>query len=246
MINNENCEWIFRFLQILGDDLIMKKVLLIAAIAITINIPSLGNSIFPAAIGFSGTVVDTNVNIRMSPNLNANIVDTVSTSDVKILGQNNGWYQIVFAEDVAWVSSTYVDTDYAEYIPNTFTKGEQIINYGLNFIGTPYVWGGNSLTRGVDCSGFTKGVYGAFDIEISRISYQQANDGDYVEKSDLETGDLVFFDTSGINNGNISHVGIYMDKGKFIHSDGTKGVMVSSLSSPYYSQNYVKSVRVIH
>ncbi len=211
----------------------------------TINIPSFGSDIFPDTLGFSGNITATNVNIRTNPSIHSDVLQTISLSDVRILGHNDGWYQIDFEGEPAWISSTYVDIEYEECIPNAYTKGEKIINYGLTFLGTPYVWGGNSLTKGVDCSGFTKEVYNAFDIKISRVSYQQANDGDHVEKDELETGDLVFFDTDGVNNGHISHVGIYMKEDKFIHSDGTKGVMISSLDSPYYKQNYVKSVRIL-
>ncbi|MDY3368098.1 C40 family peptidase, partial [Zhenhengia yiwuensis] len=79
----------------------------------------------------------------------------------------------------------------------------------------------------------------------SRVSYMQALDGKEVSKNELRTGDLIFFDTTGINNGQISHVGIYMGDDKFIHSESTRGVTVSNLSSGYYTRNYVKAIRVL-
>ncbi len=98
----------------------------------------------------------------------------------------------------------------------------------------------------MDCSGFTQQIFDTFDIELSRISYNQANDGLTVSKDELQMGDLVFFDTNGSNNGRISHVGIYIDDNNFIHSDTTNGVSISDLNNSYYSQNYVKSVRILN
>jgi cell wall-associated NlpC family hydrolase len=73
----------------------------------------------------------------------------------------------------------------------------------------------------------------------------QAEDGRTIPKSHLQTGDLVFFDTNGVNTGAISHVGIYVGENKFLHADSTHGVMISNLNSDYYTRNYVKSVRVL-
>ncbi len=224
----------------------MKKLFIIIGCVLLFDIHAYGQQLFQQSTGLSGTINTENVNVRIGPNTNSTVVGLLSFDDVKIVGKNDAWYQIYHENQLAWVSQKYVDTIYTKFIPTALTSGQEIIDYGLNFIGTPYVWGGNSLTNGVDCSGFTQGVYEAFNIDISRVSYLQAKDGATISKNDLETGDLVFFDTSGNNNGNISHVGIYIDEGKFIHSDSTNGVMISSLNNPYYTQNYVKSVRVIY
>ncbi|MEG0712589.1 MAG: C40 family peptidase, partial [Niameybacter sp.] len=101
------------------------------------------------------------------------------------------------------------------------------------------------LQHGVDCSGFTQQVFKAFDVDISRVSYMQATDGPEVTVPQLKTGDLLFFDTNGINKGNISHVGIYAGEGKFIHSESDRGVTVSNLASPYYDRNFVKAIRIL-
>ena len=130
-------------------------------------------------------------------------------------------------------------------IPYSKVLGEEIVEYGKLFIGTPYVWGGNDIRNGVDCSGLTKKVFEGFDINISRLSYTQVNDGRKVSKSELRPGDLVFFDTSGKNNGNISHVGIYAGNDLFLHADCTKGVTISSLSNAYYARNYVTGSRIL-
>jgi cell wall-associated NlpC family hydrolase len=73
------------------------------------------------------------------------------------------------------------------------------------------------------------------------------NDGYRVKKADLQKGDLVFFDTSGSNNGAISHVGMYIGNGQFIHSSSGKkrGVTISSLGEAYYQRTYVTAARVL-
>lgn len=93
-------------------------------------------------------------------------------------------------------------------------KGQQVVDYAKQFIGTPYVSGGNSLKSGVDCSGFTQQVYLNFGVKLQRSSRSQyASNGYSVKKSELQPGDLVFYGYS-----NVSHVAIYVGNNKVIHS----------------------------
>lgn len=200
--------------------------------------------LFPASTGMGAKVVGTRINIRSYPALDAKVVEQTDALDVKVIGKNNDWYKVIYDNQEGWVYGEYVEVERPELIPYAKVKGEEVVAYGVQFIGTPYVWGGNDLDQGVDCSGFTKGVYDAFDIAISRVSYMQAEEGRDISKDNLRVGDLVFFDTQGVNDGNVSHVGIYMGDDKFIHSDSTKGVMISTLNSNYYTRNYVKAVRI--
>lgn len=202
--------------------------------------------LFPVSTGVVGKVQGASVNIRQYPDRQSKTTKRMNQSEVRVIGQNKEWYQVKAAADVGWIYKKYVKVDRPELIPYTKVIGEEIVDYGLQFLGTPYVWGGSDLRKGVDCSGFTQEVYKAFDVEISRVSYTQVKDGPTVAKENLRTGDLVFFDTVGKNNGGVSHVGIYMDNNKFLHSDGTHGVMVSDLNSPYYTRNYVKGIRVLN
>lgn len=99
------------------------------------------------------------------------------------------------------------------------SKGSDVISYAKQFLGNPYVYGGNSLTNGADCSGFTSQVYKKFGVSLSRSSSAQyANNGYHVKASDIKVGDLMFYGY----NGNISHVGIYMGNDQIIHASTAK------------------------
>lgn len=100
-------------------------------------------------------------------------------------------------------------------------QGRAIADYGLQFVGNPYVYGGNSLTNGTDCSGFTKGVYSHFGISLPRTSSEQAKVGRAVEYSDLQPGDLVAY---------AGHVAIYIGNGQIVHASSAKtGIKVSDV-----------------
>lgn len=206
---------------------------------------SSSNKIFPTYTGISALITGKSVNIRAYPDQYSQILQRVSNTRIYVVGQNNDWYKIMIGGEEGWVYKTLVEVSRPELVPYSKILGEEIVDYGKQFIGTPYVWGGNDLKRGVDCSGLTKEVYETFDIDLSRVSYMQANEGRKVKKEELKPGDLVFFDTSGVNNGNVSHVGIYVGDNQFLHADSTKGVMVSNLNSSYYKRNYVISTRII-
>ena len=124
-------------------------------------------------------------------------------------------------------------------------KGQEIVAYAKQFIGTPYVWGGTNLNSGVDCSGFVYAVLKHFGINVNRSSSSMVNNGTPVEKSNLQAGDLVFFNAGG--NSGISHVGIYMGDGSYIHAtDGAPcGVTITSLNTKYSQNTYVTARRVI-
>jgi len=120
---------------------------------------------------------------------------------------------------------------------------QQIVEYAKTLIGIKYVYGGESK-KGFDCSGFVKYVYNHFGISITRVSADQSKGGKAVKKADLQPGDLVFFDT--VEDGklnDISHVGIYIGDGKFIHASTylKKAITIESMSSSYYSKRYMKA-----
>jgi len=108
-------------------------------------------------------------------------------------------------------------------------------------LGTRYRSGGDSPNEGFDCSGFTTWVFNKYGIKLPRSSREQFQIGQQVAKTNLKKGDLVFF---GSRRG-ISHVGIYLENGKFIHSaSGGKDVQVSSLDEDYWRARYAGGRRV--
>ena len=200
--------------------------------------------IFPVALGLEGEITTGKVNIRTGPDVYSKVIGQKGNTNVMVTGKYQDWYRIKEGNTEAWMSKEYVSVENPSYIPEVPMLGEQIVQYGKKFIGTPYVWGGTNLRSGVDCSGFTQGIYKEFDISINRTSNMQVYNGKSISKSELKSGDLVFFDTTGVNSGNISHVGIYAGEGEFIHSSSTRGISIAKLDNSYYKRNYVKSVRV--
>ena len=104
-----------------------------------------------------------------------------------------------------------------------------------SWMGTPYVYGGNSKS-GVDCSAFTQAVFRSVGIEIPRRASRQSIAADDVSLPNLEYGDLVFFNTSGSG---ISHCGIYLGNGEFVHASSSRGVVRDMLNHPYYTSRFV-------
>jgi NlpC/P60 family protein len=96
-------------------------------------------------------------------------------------------------------------------------SGYDVIEYAKQFIGTPYVWGGNSLTEGVDCSGLTQLVLKHFGINISDTTFTQIGEGKGVKMNELQVGDLVFFDNTTKWDGP-DHVAFYIGDGKILHA----------------------------
>ena len=112
-----------------------------------------------------------------------------------------------------------------------------LVSSARSFIGVPYQWGGESDATGFDCSGLTMAVYQLNGFSLPRTSESQWRTGVPVPVHQLTEGDLVFFATNG--NGAVSHVGIYIGKGEFIHAPGTgKGIRIDSLSSDYFQRRY--------
>jgi NlpC/P60 family/SPOR domain len=120
---------------------------------------------------------------------------------------------------------------------STYELRNNIVRTADRFLGVPYRWGGESADQGFDCSGFTMTVYRLNGMNLPRSSRSQWHTGITVEKKDLKEGNLVFFHTD--SNGKISHVGIYIGNGQFIHAPGKgKKVRTSTLTSRYYKTRY--------
>jgi cell wall-associated NlpC family hydrolase len=127
--------------------------------------------------------------------------------------------------------------------PENEITAEDILR-ASQFYGSDYKWGGIT-SGGMDCSGFVYTAFRLNGIFLKRDSYLQAEEGLDVPIDQLNAGDLVFFKSAKRNR--ISHVGIYIGKGNFIHSSrGKKGVAVSSLSDDYFKRNFAGARRILH
>ncbi|MBP1754233.1 MAG: hypothetical protein H6Q59_631 [Firmicutes bacterium] len=108
---------------------------------------------------------------------------------------------------------------------NSGLRGE-IIEYAQKFVGNRYVWGGESLTKGADCSGFVQAVYADFGYSIPRVSRDQASSaGRRVGESEMLPGDLVFYTNS---SGNVNHVAMYIGNGMIVHAANSRQGIIRS------------------
>ena len=102
-------------------------------------------------------------------------------------------------------------------------KRQEIVDFALQFVGNPYVYGGTSLTNGADCSGFVMSVFAQFGYELPRVAAAQCAASEKKDVADIEVGDLVFY-----GDGGIDHVALYIGDGKIVHaSTAATGIKVS-------------------
>ncbi len=190
---------------------------------------------------------------------NVVIVDAPSSESINIkelqkdeiirIGNQIDDYIEVFLEDdqVAYIEAQYIENvDKVEKQEELETpkvdKGQEVVNFALKYVGNPYRYGGNSLTKGTDCSGFTSQVYKNFGVTIQRTSRgQYSSNGTRIQKSELKPGDLVFFGY----NGKVNHVAIYMGDNKIVHAGTAKtGIHVSPLQQRGMAP-YIGAKRII-
>ena len=193
------------------------------------------------------------LNVRSGPGTDYDKVTSLNDGAVvTIVGIDNGWYKVkTSGGSVGYVSSDYMVTckDSAgsrgdgTVVAASSSLGQQIVDYAAQFLGTPYVYGGNG-PNSFDCSGFTSYVYRHFGYTLNRTATGQLSNGVSVSKSELQPGDLVFFKSGGSKP--VSHVGIYVGGGQFIHaSTNTYEVRYDNLTSGYYNNVYVYARRVL-
>jgi len=104
---------------------------------------------------------------------------------------------------------------------------EAIVNFALQFVGNPYVWGGTSLTNGCDCSGFVMSVYANFGYSLPRVADAQSVYGMQIPVSSAQPGDLIFY----ARNGYVYHVSMYIGGGQVVHAAGRQyGIITSGIS----------------
>lgn len=139
--------------------------------------------------------------------------------------------------DALLLSRKIVDT--LSSIPTSY---ERLLMTVINYLGTPYKFGGNSR-KGIDCSAFTRTIFmETFNIELPRSTLEQIKIGIPVQRQELKFGDLVFFNTR--RRQNPGHVGIYLWDDYFVHASTKYGVIVSSMSGGYYDKRFVGARRI--
>ncbi len=167
------------------------------------------------------TVTTTNLRVRKGPSTDTSIIGLVNTGETfTLLGEYGEWYKISYYGQEAYIHGDYANISTG--IAQQKSLGQKVVNYALQFVGNPYVYGGTSLTNGTDCSGFVMGVYKNFGISLPRTSGQQGNSGTYVNGlQNAKPGDLIWY--SG-------HIAIYMGNGKIVHAANERlGITVSSV-----------------
>lgn len=181
--------------------------------------------------------------VREEPNVECPVITTVPYGEeLEVRSVLDGWVEIDLDGEAAYVSAEYVTV--SEKLHTAITMSEllygegvsdvrvDICQYAKQFVGNPYVWGGTSLTRGADCSGFVLSLYAKYGITLPHSSRAQANCGRRVALSQMQPGDLVFY-TKG---GSINHVAMYIGNGQVIHaSSPSTGIRISSVNyrTPY-------------
>lgn len=196
-------------------------------------------------------------------------------AEVEIIEENNGWIKIEYKGKVGYVATKYISetkvqttsrsaksrratttktttkttTNTANDTAPTSTDAvsnastSEIVSYAKKYLGYRYVRGGNTPS-GFDCSGFTQYVYKHFGYSLSRSSSSQAGNGVAVNKANLRQGDIICFSGSA-GSKRISHVGIYIGGGRFIHAaNSRKGVITSSVDGDGYF--YVCARRIVN
>lgn len=134
-----------------------------------------------------------------------------------------------------------VGRDMPEVSRGSATLVRRIAQTSVQYMGVPYVFGGTT-PGGFDCSGYTRYVFANAGISLPRMADEQYWVGTAVSYANLQVGDLVFFTTY---TSGVSHVGIYMGNGTFIHASSSRGVVIDSMGSSYWSSRYVGAKRVI-
>lgn len=219
------------------------QLFMISIIAICLGNPSwsAGND-----LGRTGLIMGANVMLWSAPDNATPVSAAVSgPQSVSIETETEFWYKVrLQGEQTGWVPKSYLTFDSGYYPGPSFKLSRELIAFSKKYLKTPYVYGGKS-PQGFDCSGFTRFVYSKFGYEIPRRSAEQMRLGMPVSKENLLPADLIFFTTT--DSKEVSHVGIYIGNGQFIHaSSGAQVVRIDNLDQTYYRKRYRTARRLLH
>lgn len=192
-------------------------------------------------------VIGNRVNFRKGPGTNYSVITSLNKgTKVGYISESNGWAKVNYNGTIGYMSVNYigdVNSNPGAGESGTSQGADAVISLAKQQLGKPYVWGAEGPSS-FDCSGFTQYVFkNAAGKNLPRVSKEQSKFGQSVNKSNLQKGDLIFFDTD--KDGVVNHVGIYMGNNEFIHaSSGGKKVIISQLNS-YYNSVYTNARRVL-
>ena len=176
------------------------------------------------------------LNARVEPNTDSTIWVTIAEGEeMQMIEDLGDWVKVDIDGDECYVAREYVEL--SEQLPKAMTMTEirygegisdvrvDMIQYACQFVGNRYVWGGTSLTGGVDCSGFTMRIYEKYGIYLPHSSSAQSGYGTRINASDAKPGDLFFYG----NGGGINHVAMYIGNGQIVHASSAKtGIKISN------------------
>lgn len=182
------------------------------------------------------TVNTETLNVRAEKSTDAAVLSQVGNSEAFTVNSiADGWVEISVDDSVGYISQDYVTV--AQALPTAKTIEQvkygdgvsdvraSVVSYALQFVGNRYVWGGTSLEKGVDCSGFTMRILGKYGISLPHSSKAQPSYGTKISASEAKPGDLFFYGSGR----SISHVAIYIGNGQIVHASNKRdGIKVSN------------------
>lgn len=194
-------------------------------------------------------VTTDSLKVRAEANTDSEVITLVPNGEVlEVAAVEGEWVKVLLDDEEAYVSGEFVEVS-AE-LGTAVTMSEllygqgisdvrvDICQYAKEFLGNPYVWGGTSLTKGADCSGYVMSLYKKYGVNLPHSSRAQANCGTTIKVSEAQPGDLIFYGKGKT----INHVAMYIGGGKVIHASSPKtGIRISNVSyrTPF------KAVRIL-
>lgn len=182
------------------------------------------------------TVNTTTLRVREDTSTDSAIVSLVGEGEDLVVEKIvDDWYKVEVDDQKGYISGDYVTI--SQKLPTASSVEElengtgvsdtrvSLVQYALQFVGNRYVWGGTSLTNGIDCSGFTMQIYARYGISLPHHAASQPGYGTRISASDAQPGDLFFYGSGST----ISHVGIYIGNGQIVHASNARtGIKISS------------------
>lgn len=182
------------------------------------------------------TVTSNALKVREKPSTESPVITTVPNGEeMEVVREKDGWVEVMLDDESAYISSEFVSVE--EKLNTAVTMSEllygngvsnvrvDLAQYAKQFVGNRYVWGGTSLTKGADCSGFVLSVFRKYGISLPHSSVAQAGYGSKINASQAQPGDLFFY----AKGGRINHVAIYIGNGQVVHaSSPSTGIRISN------------------